>query len=77
MLLPVPEEVGNSTTDITVPAVKIVSESNKLYQRFLEKYLINYTMKYSSHTARLLTLSKMLIVSEVGIKTCLKIKLQR
>lgn len=77
MFLPVPEEVGNSTTDITVPVVKIVSESNKLYQRFLEKYLINYTIKYSTHTARLLTLSKMLIVSEVGIKTCLKIKLQR
>lgn len=77
MFLPVPEEVGNSTTDITVPVVKIVSESNKLYQRFLEKYLINYTIKYSTHTARLLTLSKMLIVSEVGLKTCLKIKLQR
>lgn len=59
MLLRDPENVGNST-DITLPAVKIVSESNKLYKRILEKYLMNYTIKYSSHTTRLLTLRKML-----------------
>lgn len=76
MLLRDPEKVGNST-DITVPAVKIAPESNKLYKRILEKYLMNYTIKYSSHTTRLLTLSKLLIVSEVGIRIFLKIKLQR
>lgn len=60
MLLPDPGTI--------VPDIKILSEFKKLYLRILGKYLMKYTIKYSIHTTRLFTPSKMLVVSEVGMK---------